>query len=200
LTSTATAEHYRTRDVKQLTALPKSTIINWSRNGRFPKSCGVVKNNCVWNKADVDDWCKNNTDLIEVRRQRLDQKTLRRSQVNDIVDPKAMLNIDQVSTLIGLSVGHIYREIRSGNFPAADLAGGGTKGNHSLWHKQTVNAYIKAKTTENTGNDLNFSVNEMRQLRHAAKALYCDLDFFIKDAALWKAKFVLRQLDQEGQS
>ena len=197
LTSTTVAEHYRTSEVRQLTALPKSTIINWSQNGRFPKPAGLVKGTTIYSKAEVDAWCKTHQDLIQVRQQRLAQKTLRRSAVNDIVDANAMLNIEQVSALIGLSSGHIYREIRAGRFPVANLAGGGTKGNHSLWHKDVVDQYLKARPSLNKTNGFDFTADEMRQLRTAAKAVYSDLDFFIKEAALWKAKFVLRQLQQE---
>lgn len=68
-------------------------------------------------------------------------------------------------------------------------------------NKRFVNERSKSsETILQTKNKYGFDMdpNDLRLIRAASKALQCDLEIFMKDAVVWKAKQVLRRLEYEA--
>ena len=104
----------------------------------------------------------------------------------------------------------LRRYIQAKTFPGPDSSM--SSGARCFYPKDLVDKWIKdnkrfvdersksstaiLKTSVNYGFETD--ATELRLLRAACKALNCDFEPFIKDAAIWKAKQVLRRLEHEA--
>lgn len=109
----------------------------------------------------------------------------------------------QVLELTLMSRFTLIRKVKEGIFPTP-VNPGSKSANFYLkeevddWIQENVAWINKKRHIEFTEHNIRFDIHETKQIKTAAAALGCDLEKFINDAAVWKAKRIIDQLNIEN--
>jgi predicted DNA-binding transcriptional regulator AlpA len=124
------------------------------------------------------------------------------SSETDGVDRRRYYDTETVTEKTFMTRFTLLRKVKDGKFPAPAFK----KGRHCFYCKRKVNQWIKENPDftqasipkSSTSVTSNFSPAELKMIRNAATALGCSINFFISDAALWKARGVIKRLEYEN--
>ncbi|HAI41846.1 MAG TPA: hypothetical protein DCM40_28880 [Maribacter sp.] len=97
----------------------------------------------------------------------------------------------------------LYKKVKNNTFPTPDLEISSRR--EHFYNKQEVDKWIEENrsfitdrsATFNHQKTLKFSGEQMKDIKTASKALGCNVEFFIGEAAVWKAKQVLNHIEFE---
>ena len=109
------------------------------------------------------------------------------------------INQTKVLEMTLMSYHNLRRKIRAGDFPGPV---GKNKYNKPIYDENAVKQWVKDNTPYckrllHSTATINLFDRELGEVRKAAKLLDCDIESFIIDAAVWKARKILEYTGEE---
>ena len=178
-------DHLLITDIREQYGLARQDWYCIARRKDFPKTVqieGCGKAFIV--KSEWRAWEAQHKGLLVAKSQL-------RNQINN-PDP-ALVGLSETSSICKLDRETISRSVREGRFPKPAVAGSGTR--EMLFRRIDITQWmfdrsIRARTSTNP--TPSFTEDDYKAIYEAARLLQVTPDFFIKEAALYKAAVVLK--------
>jgi len=107
---------------------------------------------------------------------------------------KKQITTNKVLEMTLMSRFTLFRKVKAGEFPAPV---GKSKRGMEIYDEQSVKQWIKENCSFvqhrllQRSASIELTSNELKKVRKAAKLLHCEIEPFIIDAAVWKARKIL---------